>query len=136
MSSGPSTVPTQNQRVRTRSMNSRRMTAKTLSMDRALRPCGGGRRLRAHQVDEDLIEGGLGELELGEAGAGRDQRLQDFLRVRLRGELELGGLRGAVGLGHQARIREDALGVPGGTVERDHEMAAAVRTLHVRERAV
>src|SRR2546426_2033531 len=60
---GPRTAETQNQRLRTRSTNSRRITA------RILRTHG----LRPHQVDEDLVQRRLLQLELRQPRARRHQ---------------------------------------------------------------
>src|SRR5690348_746647 len=119
ISSGPRMVPTQNHRVRTRSMNSRRMTAKTLSMVRTLRLRRGGGRFGAHQIDENLVKRRLGQLEFRQSGPRRDQRFQDLLRIRVGRELELRGLRGSIRLFHQPRVREYPLGIAGGAVEPD-----------------
>src|SRR2546428_13562219 len=88
---GASNAITQNDFLRTRSTNSRRMPARALRTGRLRhRPRHCGRRLRPHQVDEDLVERGLGELKAGEPRAGCHEGLEDFLSVRPRSQLQLG----------------------------------------------
>ena len=57
-STGPRIADTQNHLVRTRSTNSRRITAQTLCTHPPIIAAGGcgGRRLWAHEVDENLME--------------------------------------------------------------------------------
>src|ERR1700704_133561 len=90
-STGPRIADTQNHLVRTRSTNSRRMTAQTLCTGSSVAPTAsrGGRRLRAHQVHEDLVKGGTRQLEPREPCAGFDERLEDLLGVGPRSQLEL-----------------------------------------------
>src|SRR5437773_11062793 len=76
MSSGPRIVPTQNHLVRTRSMNSRRMIARTLRTGH-LRAGIRSRRVRAHEIDEELVQPRRDELELREPRVRRHARLQD-----------------------------------------------------------
>src|SRR6266581_1162917 len=131
--SGPSSAMTQNHLLRIRSTNSRRTTAHTLRIRPHLRP----RRLRAHEIDEDLVERGLLQLEPRQPGAGRDQALEDLLRVRSRLELELGIVTIVVGLLDDPLVREHVRRRPrpGAAVEADDEMLSAARPLDVGERA-
>src|SRR6266853_2857783 len=133
--SGPTNAITQNHFWRTRSMNSRRTTAQTLCMGR-LGTHVGVRRVGAHQIDEDLVQGRLGKLEAGQTGAGGDQRLEDLLGVGARRELQLGVLARDVRLGRQAAVGEDAVGIAAGTVEIHEHVVAAARALHLGECAV
>src|SRR5256714_1685952 len=82
-STGPSSAPIQNHRVRTRSTNSRRTIAQILCIG----SCGGLRRLGADQVDEDLQERRLAQLEPRQPRPRPDQVPQDLLRVAAGGEL-------------------------------------------------
>src|SRR5256886_7251194 len=59
---GPSSAITQNHRVRMRSTNSRRITTQTLRIRSHL----GSRGIRADQVDQDIVQGRLLQLELGQ----------------------------------------------------------------------
>src|SRR5436189_3477179 len=91
-STGPRIAETQNHLVRTRSTNSRRMIAQTLCM-RAPSPSIAARRrrrggLRTDEIHEDLVQGRARQLEAGEPRTGRDEALEDLLRVRARSELE------------------------------------------------
>src|SRR5256714_815003 len=90
-STGPRIADTQNHLVRTRSTNSRRITAQTLCTHPPIIAAGGcsGRRLWAHEIDENLMEGGSRQLKTRESRAGIDERLEDLLRVGARGELEV-----------------------------------------------
>src|SRR5207237_245822 len=76
-STGPSSAPTQNQRVRTRSTNSRRTIAQILRIGSH----AGLRRLRADQIAEDLQERWLAQLEVCQPRPRRDQvaQLADLL---------------------------------------------------------
>src|SRR5438046_2353087 len=90
---GPRAADTQNHLLRTRSTNSRRMTAQTLRTGGlAFRAHYGSRRFRPHQVDEDLVQRRLHQIEPREPGTGGYESLQDHLRVCPRRELELGEL--------------------------------------------
>src|SRR5258705_12986684 len=74
---GPRIAEIQNHLVRTRSTNSRRMTAQTLCT--SCHPLGrsgnrrGARRFRADQVDKDLVEGGAREVKTGQARPRADE---------------------------------------------------------------
>src|SRR5207245_9485305 len=133
---GPSSAITQNHFRRTRSTNSRRTTARILPTGPLLRVRRRCDRLRPHQVDEDLVERGLGELKAGEPRAGRHEGLEDLLSVRSGGELQLGVLPGAVRLRHQAWVGEDPIGVAASAVEIDEQMPTPVGSLHVRQAPV
>src|SRR2546425_12379503 len=79
---GPRAADTQNHLLRTRSTNSRRMTAQTLRTGGlAFRAHYGSRRFRPHQVDEDLVQRRLHQLEPREPGT--EQDLQDRKSTRL-----------------------------------------------------
>src|SRR5881628_532635 len=134
---GPRAADTQNHLLRTRSTNSRRMTAQTLRTGGlAFRAHYGSRRFRPHQVDEDLVQRRLHQLEPREPGTGGYESLQDHLRVCPRRELELGELPVVVHLLHQTPVGKDLLRGAGAAVESDDEMVSAMYPLDVRERAV
>src|SRR5436190_12835841 len=81
---GPRMTITQNHRWRTRSANSRRITARILRTRRLhVRARRGGGGLGADEIDKDLIERGLGELEARQPGPRGHQRPEDLLRVPL-----------------------------------------------------
>src|SRR5216117_3470432 len=138
-STGPRIAETQNHLVRTRSTNSRRMIAQTLCM-RAPSPsiARRGRRggLRTDEIHEDLVQGRVRQLEAGEPRTGRDEALEDLLRVRARSELELRLLTEILNLGDEAPVREDLLRVALAAIERHDHVLTAVGALHLRERAV
>src|SRR2546426_11567732 len=93
---GPRAADTQNHLLRTRSTNSRRMTAQTLRTGGLVfRAHHGSRRLRPHQVDEDLVQRRLLQLELRQPRARRHQLLEDLLGGGARRGLQLGLLAGA-----------------------------------------
>src|SRR6266699_13455 len=123
---GPRIADAQNHLLRTRSTNSRRITAQILRT----------RRLRPHQVDEDLVQRRLLQLELGQPRARRHQALEDLLGIGAGGELELGILAVVVHLAHERSVREHLRRPTEAPVEPDDEMVSAVRPLDVRERAV
>src|SRR5258705_10174120 len=139
---GPRMAETQNHLVRTRSTNSRRMIAQTLYTSapppRGLgaRDCGGRGGLRSHQIDENLVERRTRQLEPREPRAGLHQRLEDLLGIGGGGQLELRLLAKVLELGHQAPVGEDLLRVPLTAVERDDDVLASVRALHLRQGAV
>src|SRR2546426_935971 len=134
---GPRAADTQNHLLRTRSTNSRRMTAQTLRTGGlAFRAHHGSRRFRPHQVDEDLVERRLHQLEPREPGTGDYESLQDHLRVCPRCELKLGELPVVVHLLHQTPVGKDLLRGAGAAVESDDEVVSAMGPLDVRERAV
>src|SRR5712692_1467399 len=117
---GPSRAITQNHFLRTRSTNSRRITAHTLRTGLVqLRLGRGGHGLRSHEVDEDLVERGLGELEARQSRARGDEDPEDLLRVRLRRQLELRELSRNVLLRDQTPIRENPVGVASGAIKVD-----------------
>src|SRR5437899_3024879 len=85
--SGTRNADTQNHLLRTRSTNSRRMTAPILRTPRhPLPPLG------SHEVDENLVQRGLHQLEAGQPRPGLDELPQHLLRVGPVRELELGVL--------------------------------------------
>src|SRR5437667_1382006 len=137
-STGPRIAETQNHLVRTRSTNSRRMTAQTLCTGSVLASAArcGGRGLRAHEVYEDLVKGWTRELKAREPRSGTDERLEDLLRVGPRREFELRLLAEVLDLRHEPPVREDLLRAALAAVERDDDVFAAVRALHLRQRAV
>src|SRR5688500_11853360 len=65
LNSGKRIVLSRKARVRTRSTNSRRMTAQILCMDRLL--CRRGRRFDADLGDENGLEGGFHHFEPGQS---------------------------------------------------------------------
>src|SRR3989454_1258661 len=123
---GPRIADVQNHLLRTRSTNSRRITAQILCT----------RRLRPHQVDEDLIQRRLLQLELGQPRARRHEALEDLLGVGARRELELGILTVVVHLAHEGAVGEDLRRSAQAPVEPDDEMVSAVCPLDVRQHAV
>src|SRR5207248_53197 len=131
-STGPSSAPTQNQRVRTRSTNSRRTIAQILRIGSH----GGLRRLRADQIDEDLQERRLAQLEACQPRPRRDQVAQDALWVRSWSELDLGVLTVVIDLFHERCIGEDPCRRADAAVESDHEMVSAPGVLDVAEWAI
>src|SRR3989449_5440505 len=125
---GPRAADTQNHLLRTRSTNSRRMTAQTLRTGGLVfRAHHGSRRFRPHQVDEDLVERRLHQLEPREPGTGGYESLQDHLRVCPRRELELGELPVVVHLLHQTPVGKDLLRGAGAAVESDDEDRKSTR---------
>src|SRR3989441_8424725 len=108
-STGPRIADTQNHFVRTRSTNSRRTTAQTLCTGPPVAAAAGrgGRRLRPHEVHEDLVQRRAGQFEPREPRTRVDQPLEDLLRIRPRRELELRLLAEVLDLGHQPPVRED-----------------------------
>src|SRR2546426_6252404 len=136
-STGPKMAETQNHFVRTRSMNSRRMTAQTLRTGASV-PASRRRRGRfgTDQVHENLVERRARQLEAREACTGADERPQDLLGVRTKRELQLGLLTEILDLRHQAPVGEDLLRAPLTAVERDDHVLTAVCALHLGERAV
>src|SRR5881628_2657769 len=129
---GPRAADTQNHLLRTRSTNSRRITAHVLRMGGiGFRSHRGARGVWTHQIDEDLIQRRLLELELREPGPGGDQPPQDLLRVCACGELELGVLAVVVHLLHELLVAKDLLGSPGTPIEPDDEMVPAMCPLDV-----
>src|SRR5437016_1831114 len=109
---GPRIAEAQNHLLRTRSTNSRRITAQILRT----------RRLRPHQVDEDLVQRRLLQLELGQPRARRHQALEDLLGIGAGGELELGILAVVVHLAHERSVREHLRRPAEAPVEPDDEM--------------
>src|SRR2546429_8388950 len=77
-STGPRIAETQNHLVRTRSTNSRRMTAQTLYTGSVLASAArcGGRGLPAHEVYEDLLEGWTPEAQARQPRSRTDPRPQ------------------------------------------------------------
>src|SRR5438094_4392993 len=117
---GPRAADTQNHLLRTRSTNSRRMTAQTLRTGGlAFRAHYGSRRFRPHQVDEDLVQRRLHQLAPREPGTGGHESLQDHLRVCPHRELELGELPVVVHLLHHTPVGKDLLPGAGPAVESD-----------------
>src|SRR6267143_6303708 len=108
-STGPRIADTQNHFVRTRSTNSRRMTAHTLCTGSPVACAGRGRcgSLRAHQVHEDLVEGGTRQLEPRETCSGIDQRLEDLLGIGPGIQLQFRLLAEVLHLGYQSPVSED-----------------------------
>src|SRR5262245_14105557 len=111
-------------------MNSRRITAMILRMAGCLHG------LRTDEVDENLVERGLGELEAGQPRPRAHELVQDLLRIALGGELELGKLAGRIRLHHPPPIGENAVRSATLAVEVDQDVPPAVRALDVCQRAV
>src|SRR6267143_1047158 len=128
---GPSMAITQNDLRRTRSTNSRRITARTLLTGRSV-----ARRLGADQVDKDLVERRLLELEPRQPGARRHQTCEHALRVRAGGELELGVLAVIVDPTHKSFICKHLCRTTGVAVESDDDMVSTMCPLDVAERTV
>src|SRR5437867_4227125 len=117
---GPRAADTQNHLLRTRSTNSRRMTAQTLRTGGlAFRAHHGSRRFRPHQVDEDLVERRLHQLEPREPGTGDYESLQDHLRVCPRRDLKLGDLPVVFNLLHQTPLAKNFRRGPGVAIKSD-----------------
>src|SRR2546422_5007039 len=133
--SGTRIADTQNHLLRTRSTNSRRMTAKTLRTRDQLLPHSGARGVAAHEVDEDLVQGRLHDLKPGEPCSGSHKQPQQLLRVCPGRELELGILPVVVHLLHQPPLRKQARRVPSLAVEPNGEMLSARSSLDVAKRA-
>src|SRR2546421_11994389 len=131
-STGPTSAPIQNHRVRTRSTNSRRTTAQILCIG----SYAGLRRLRAHQVDEDLQERRLAQLEARQPRARRDQVPQDALRVGPGGELDLGVLTVVVHFFDEQWVGKDLRRPTDAAVELHDQMVPAARVLDIAERPV
>src|SRR6059058_6471359 len=131
-STGPSSAPIQNHRVRTRSTNSRRTIAQILRIG----SYAGLGRLRADQIDEDLQERWLAQLEARQPRPRRDQVAQDALWVRSWGELDLGVLTVVIDLFHERCVGEDPCRRADAAVESDHEMVSAPGVLDVAEWAI
>src|SRR5256885_7149310 len=123
---GPRIADAQNHLLRTRSTNSRRITAQILRT----------RCLRPHQVDEDLVQRRLLQLELGQARARHHQALEDLLWIGAGRELELGILAIVVHLADEGAVCEHLRRPAEASVEPDDEMESAACPLDVRERAV
>src|SRR5437016_2524212 len=121
--SGPRMAETQNHLLRTRSTNSRRITAQILRTH----------RLRPHQVDEDLVQRRLLQLELGQPRARRHEALEDLLGVGAGRELELGILPVIVHLAHEGLVCKQLRRPAEAAVEPDDQMVSAVGALDVRE---
>src|SRR2546423_11054093 len=113
-STGPRIADTQNHLVRTRSTNSRRITAQTLCTHPPIIAAGGcsGRRLWADEIDENLMERGSRQLKTRESRAGIDERLEDLLGVGARGELELRFLANVLDLRDEPAVRADLARAP------------------------
>src|SRR2546430_292748 len=131
-STGPSSAPIQNHRVRTRSTNSRRTIAQIL----CIRSYAGLRRLRAHQVDEDLQERRLAQLEARQPRPRRDQVAQDALRVGAGGDLDLGVLTVVVHFFDEQWVGKDLRRPTDAAVELHDQMVPAARVLDIAERPV
>src|SRR6266853_5696307 len=129
---GPRSAITQNHRLRMRSTNSRRITTQTLR----IRSHFSSRDIRADQVDEDLVQGRLLQLELGQPRPRRHQALQDLLRIGARGELQLGILTVVVHLAYKLFVCKHLRCPTEAPVEPDDEMVSAPGPLDVRERAI
>src|SRR5690348_8159410 len=131
--SGPTRAMIQNQRLRTRSTNSRRTTAHTLRIGPfKLRPHG----VRTDEVDEDLVERRFLELKTRESGARTNQRGEDPLRVGTGGELELRVLPVVVDLAHKSLVGKHLRGAPRVTVEPNHQVVSTTCPLDVAKRPV
>src|SRR3989454_690231 len=134
---GPSSAEIQNHLLRTRSTNSRRMTAQTLrTRPSRLRPCLARRRVRPHQVDEDLVQRRLAQLEPRQPGSRTHQSGEQALRVGVRCELELGILAVIVHLLHNPLVREQLGRRTGSTVKPYDEMVSGLCPLDVGKRTV
>src|SRR2546421_1381085 len=106
---GPRMAEIQNHLVRTRSTNSRRITAQTLCTGAAACVCrawNGGRRhgLRAHQVDKDHVKGRARQLKARQPRTRVDQGAQDLLRVGAVRQLELSLLAEILNLGDEPSV--------------------------------
>src|SRR3989442_5876691 len=133
--SGTRNADTQNHLLRTRSMNSRRMTAHTLRTGRRLLPSVGAGRVGAYQIHEDLVQRRLHHLKAGQPGPRGHEQPQQFLRVGPRRELELGVLPVVVHLLHQPPLREQLRRVPDLAVKPDSEILSARCPLDVAKRS-
>src|SRR5919199_5512690 len=114
ISAGTITVPTANQRDRTRSMYSRGIPTHSLSTGGDLRlgpraaDAGGARS--ANALQEDLGERGVHELEPLDRRAGVDQSPEQALRVGARRELDLESAVRVVDAAHERAVGEDPRG--------------------------
>src|SRR5581483_7436872 len=97
-STGSTIAEIQNQRLRTRSTNSRRMTAASL--------CTGQIGLFADQIDEDFVQRRLHQLEAREPCARVHEFTQQLLGIGSRKELHLSVLPVVVHLAREARLTE------------------------------
>src|SRR6266850_2095330 len=138
---GPRIADTQNHLVRTRSMNSRRITAQTLRTGASRCPLqlGHGRRrgrFRTHQIHKDLVQGRGCQLEAGEPRPGAHEGLEDVLGVGAGRQLELGILPEVLHLGHKPAVGEHLRRAAVIAVERDGDVPAAMRLLESRQGTV
>src|SRR6266568_4285421 len=129
--SGTRNADTQNHLLRTRSTNSRRMTAPILRTPRHLLP-----PLGSHEVVDNLVQRGLHQLEAGQPRPGLDELPQHLLRVGPVRELELGVLPVVVDLLAEAAVGKQSRRAPRLAVEADGEILSAGAPLDVGERAV
>src|SRR2546427_8795932 len=111
---GPRIAEIQNHLARTRSTNSRRMTAQTLytgANSCRRRGWNGGcrRRLRTHEVDENLVEGRARQLKPRQTRARFDQSAQDLLWVGPVRQFQLGLLAEILNLSHEPAVCENPL---------------------------
>src|SRR5947207_1496562 len=123
---GPRMAETQNHLLRTRSTNSRRITARILRTH----------RLRPDQVDEDLVQRRLLQLEPGQPRPRCHESLEDLLGVGAGRELDLGILPIVVYVAHQGLVGEHLRRPAQAPIEPEDEMVPTMCPLDVRERAV
>src|SRR5438874_1867209 len=123
---GPRMAETQNHLLRTRSTNSRRITARILRTH----------RLRPDQVDEDLVQRRLLQLEPGQPRPRCHESLEDLLGVGAGRELDLGILPIVVHVAHQGLVCEHLRRPTQAPIEPEDEMVPTMCPLDVRERAV
>src|SRR6266849_7755792 len=138
---GPRTAEIQNHLVRTRSTNSRRMTAQTLctgANSLGGRGWNGGcrRRLRTHEVDENLVKGRARQLKPRQTRARLDQSAQDLLGVGAARQLKLGLLAEILNLCHEPAVCENPLRSALAAVERNDQVLAPMRAFHFGQCAV
>src|SRR4029077_9431512 len=131
-STGPTSAPIQNHRVRTRSTNSRRTIAQILCIG----SYAGLRRLRADQVNNDFQEQWSAQLEPPQPRPRRDELPQNPLWVGAGRELDLGVLTVVVDLLHERSVGKHPGRGAAAAVEADDEMVSAACALDVAQRAV
>src|ERR1051326_2766157 len=96
----------------------------------------GRRRIRADEIDEDLVQRRARELEARQARSRIHERAQDFLGIRARGELQLRLLSQVLHARDEALVGEDLRRSALAAVEGDQEVAAAALLLDLGQRPV
>src|ERR1041384_1323189 len=135
MSSGSSTVEMTNARVLTRSMNSRRITARILCT-RLLLLRRRHRRVGAHLGDEDRLQRRLHHLEAGKPHVSFDQRPEQPVGIRPRRQLRLRARAVVVHPLDQGAVAQDLRGAVAVAAEGEGDVPSAELLLHLGERPI